>query len=97
MFIGEGRYLPYALTLQPGHGLICVTPGCLSQVAGDPIEAAALKAIKWEILERPGQPTDCRPLVRTTTTTRHYDSLFYTLYTSLQLLPQSADTHSEPQ
>lgn len=54
----------------------------VQQVAGDPIEAAALKAIKWEILERPGQPTDCRPLVRTTTTTRHYDSLFYTSHTS---------------
>lgn len=36
---------------------------CL-QVAGDPIEAAALKAIKWEVIERNNAPTEARPTVR---------------------------------
>jgi hypothetical protein len=36
---------------------------CL-QVAGDPIEAAALRAIKWEVIERNNAPTEARPTVR---------------------------------
>ena len=43
------------------HALVLVD----GKVAGDPIEAAALKAIKWEVLERQragqAQATQCRP------------------------------------
>jgi manganese-transporting P-type ATPase len=38
------------------HALVLVE----GKVAGDPIEAAALKAIKWEVVERRGL-TECRP------------------------------------